>query len=180
MSTRIRRTLLCACLAALALPATAAAATVPVAPPGAAAKGDFSVAAKTAAKSGCRAKNVIAFRGTNRYKVRHVARIRCSNVRVRINCRSNLLQGTERISRLRSNGRKRCRAASSYAESDRYEEGAAFTQRYRYKITLRNKRQKWSGTTPKCPKRSNKRRTLTCKSSHFTAAPERSVDRIRS
>lgn len=178
MSTRIRRTLLCACLAALALPATAGAGAI--APPGSEAEEGFSTAARAAADPGCRAKSVIAFRGEARFKVRHLSMIRCTNVRVRINCRANLLHGTDSISRLRSNGRDRCRVGTPFAQSDRYEEGEPFTQRYRYKLTLRNRRQHWSGTTRKCPKRSNERRTLTCRSSHTTVAPRRSVDKISS
>lgn len=180
MSTRIRRTLLCVCLTALALPTGAAASTVAVAPPGPDTKGAFSAAARTAADPGCRARNVIDFRGEAAFRVRHTGLIRCSRVNVRIRCVANLLQGEDRISSERSGGRDRCRVGTPFAESDPYPAGTEFTQNYRYKLTLKNRRQKWSGTTEQCPRRSNKRRTLTCRSSHATVAPERSVETIRS
>lgn len=180
MSTPVRRTLLCACLSALALPTAAGAAPVEVAPPGAEAKGGFSSAARAATNPGCRAKNVIAFRDQVSVKVRHTGLIRCSNVRVRITCAANLSHEGERISSLKARGSDRCRIGTPFARSDRYPAGDSFTQSYRYQLTLKNRRQKWSGTTAKCPKRSNKRRTLTCRGSHSTVAPNRSVDTIRS
>jgi opacity protein-like surface antigen len=180
MSSRIRRTLVCACLTALAVPVAAGAAPVQVAPPGAGGEGAFTTAARAAAANpGCLAKSVIDFQGQTRFKVRHTAQIRCSNVNVRVNCFAKLFRGNERISTLQDRGSDRCRDGSSFADSVRYAAGVQFTQNYRYEITLKNRRKQWAGTTRKCPKRTNDRRTLICKASHTTPAPERSKETIR-
>lgn len=179
MNRRIRSVLLCLCLGALTIPASAAAGTVPVAPPGGDDDASLSTAARTAASSGCNSRNVIAFKGEPDARVRHAGRIRCRTFRVRIRCVANLLQGTERINSVRSQGRNRCRVAMPLSE-ERYADGTRFTQNYRYKLTLVNKRLRWTGTTPDCPRRSKNKRTLTCRGSHTTRAPDRSVDRIRS
>jgi hypothetical protein len=180
MSTRIRRTLVCACLTALAVPAAAGAAPVEVDPPGARGEGAFSTAARD---PGCSARNIIGFRedqGQARSRVRHAGVIRCTRINVRIVCSANLFRGTTRISQLRSRGSDSCSIGSAFSESNRYPDGSRFTQKYRYELTLRNDRKRWSGTTRKCPKRSKDRRTLVCKASHSTTSPNRSVETIRS
>lgn len=179
MNSRIRSAILCLCLGGLVLPASATAGTVPVAPPGSGGDGAFSAAARSAANSGCSSMNVIAFRGTPNSRVRHGGRIRCENVRVKIRCNANLLRGADRISSLRSQGHKRCQVGMPFS-AKRWPGGTPFTQNYRYKLTLKNRRLRWKGTTEDCPRRSNKRRTLTCRGSHTTTAPTKSVDRIKS
>ncbi len=179
MTSRIRRTLVCASLAVLALP-TAASGAVEVAPPGADAKGTVSPASRAAADPGCEANNVIAFRGSTTYRVRHSGDIRCSNIRVRIRCSASLLHEGQQISQLSDRRRDRCQIGSTFAESEQYPAGDEFTQNYRYKLTLLNKRQKWSGTTRKCPRRKNERRTLICSASLSATAPNRSSDTISS
>jgi hypothetical protein len=180
MTTFIRRTLIGACLAALAIPAAAAASTADVAPPGSDAKGGFTAAARSAADPGCRAKNVISFRGQATFRVRHTGLIRCENINVRIHCAANLLHEDELISHIEAGDRNRCRIGTPFSESEQYPPGEEFTQKYRYKLKLLNDRKKWSGTTRKCPRRSNQRQTLTCKASHTATVPDRSVDTIRS
>ncbi len=178
VSSRIRRTLICASLAGLTVPAVATGRTIDVAPPDSATTGAPSAASRTAADPGCRAKNVIAFRGEANFRVRHTGLLRCSNVNVRIRCSARLFHEDEQISQIASRDRNRCRIGTPFSDSDQYPAGEEFTQNYRYKLTLLNRRQEWSGTTRKCPKRSNERRTLTCRSSHTTTAPDRSVDKI--
>jgi hypothetical protein len=179
MTSRIRRTLLFASVAVLAAPAAASGAAE-VAPLGADAKGTVSPATRAAADPGCEANNVIAFRGAATYRVRHSGDIRCSNVRVRIRCAASLLHEGEQISQLNGRGRDRCQIGSTFAESEQYPAGDEFVQNYRYKLTLLNKRQKWSGTTRKCPRRKNERRTLVCHASQTATAPNRSSDTISS
>jgi hypothetical protein len=181
MTSRIRRTLLCASLAVLAVP-TAAANAGEVAPPGAAAKGTVSPASRAAADPGCEANNVIAFRGSEvpGFRVRHSSFLRCSNIRVRIRCSATLLHEGEQISQIGDRGRDRCRVGTPFSESDLYPAGDGFTQNYHYKLTLLNRRQKWADTTRKCPRRKNERRTLICNASHSTTAPNRSTDGISS
>jgi hypothetical protein len=179
MTSRIRRTLLCVSFAVLAVP-TVASAAVEVSPPGSDAKGAFSPASRAAANPGCEANNVIAFRGSTTYRVRHSGDIRCTNVRVRIRCSASLLHDGQQISQLSDRGRDRCRFGSTFAESEQYLAGDEFTQNYHYKLTLLNKRQKWSGTTRKCPRRKNERRTLVCHASQTATAPNRSSDSISS
>lgn len=183
MSPRIRRTLVSACLCALALPAVAGAAPDEVAPPGGEGEGTFSTAAQTAATDpGCRAKNVIAFREVtvDRSRVRHSGLIRCSRVNVRIACAAKLFRGNTPISDLRDRGSDRCRIGTPFAQSAPYRDGSSFTQKYRYELTLKNRRKQWAGTTRKCPERRNDRRTLICKGTHSTLAPEGSKETIRS
>lgn len=173
MASRVTRTLIVLSLAGLAVPAGATAAEG-VAPPG-----SSDAAASTAAVEsdpGCEAKAVIAFKGAPESQVRHVARVRCRDVKVRIRCNSNLLAEGVRISRERNARANRCRAASAFADSGDYPAGTEFTQRYRLKLKLKKRFQSWTGTTDECPKRSKNKRTLTCRGSQTTVAPERSVD----
>lgn len=180
MTSRIRRTLLCASLAVLVVPAAASA--VDVAPLGSDAKGTVAPASRAAADPGCEARNLIAFRGSDvpGFRVRHSSFLRCSNVRVRIRCSATLLHGDEQLSQISDGGRDRCRIGTPFSESDRYPRGDEFTQNYHYKLTLLNRRQKWADTTRKCPRRKNERRTLICNASHATTAPNRSTDGISS
>ena len=176
------RTLLCLSLAALALPAPAAAGSGPLSPPASGGGEVRSTAVTTAARPGCRSTNVIEFRDrtviplVRRYAVRHTGRIRCE-VPTTIRCHATLFQGDRRISEIGSKGRNRCEIASSFGESDSYRSGTWFRQNYRYKLTLRRKRQHWAGTSGFCPKLSDNRRTLTCHDSHATSAPRRHVDK---
>ena len=179
MTARFRRTVLLACLCALALPAGAAAAPVDVAPPGSGGAGASAAAVGTAANPGCSAKSMIEFRGNANFRVRHNSLISCSQVNVRIKCSADLFRGNVLFSHLQSRDSNRCRVGSPFSVQ-RFAPGTQFTQKYRYELTLKNRRQRWAGTTEKCPRRSNERRTLTCRSSHTTLAPTKSVDRISS
>ena len=176
MTTPLRRLLLPLFLVALAAPASAAA-TVPVAPPGG--SGDsFTAAAKAAADPGCRSSNVIEFQRRptvlERYGVRHAGRVRCE-VPIRSRCRATLFQGDRKVSEIGDRGRNRCRMGSNYFGS--FMSSAPFRQNYSYRLTLRRDGQRWAGTSQFCPKRRNNRRTLICRDSFSTVAPEPKVDK---
>lgn len=174
MRTRLGRSLLCACLAIVVLPAGAAAATE-VTPP---ASGGEDAVSAAASDSGCNAENVIEFKGdVPLYRVRHTGLIRCTR-NVRIRCVADLFHGDEPISHLQDRGDDRCRIGSAFSASRRYPAGDQFTQDYSYKLTLQNRRKVWAGTNRWCPRLSNERRTLTCRGSHTTKAPRGSVERI--
>lgn len=165
-------------LCALALTATqAAAAEAParVAPPVAAgAGGDFSAAAR---RPGCRSQNVIDFQGLLlAFRARHFGRLTC-NVPTQLRCRAVLSDAQGPVSRLGDRGRDRCSMASDYSSSKRYPTGAGFIERFVYRIKLRRARERWSGTTGFCPRRSRNQRVLFCRDSHRTNAPLRSVVR---
>jgi len=176
MTTPLRRLLLPLFLVALAAPASAAA-TVPVAPPGG--SGDsFTAAAKAAADPGCRSSNVIEFQRRptvlERYGVRHAGRVRCE-VPIRSRCRATLFRGDVQISQIGDRGRNRCTMGSNFFGEHR--PGSGFRQNYSYRLTLRRDGQRWAGTSQFCPKRRNNRRTLICRDSFSTVAPEPKVDK---
>jgi hypothetical protein len=168
--TRIRTTILCLALGSLAVPASVGAGTVPVAPPEPGSVDGFSPAARAAVSSGCVSRNTIEFRGPALYEVRHYGRIRCE-IPTRIRCSATLFDANRQISEIGSRGRDRCFMASSFRGG--YPAGASFVERFRYRITLRREGQTWSRTTAYCPERTNHRRTLICRDSHRTKAPNR-------
>jgi len=175
MTAPLRRILLPLSLVALAVPASAAAA--PVAPPGGSG-GSFATAAKAAADPGCRSFDVIEFRARTTppqtYKVRHAGRVRCE-VPIRSRCHATLFQGERRVSEIGGRGRNRCRMGSDYFGA--FQAGAPFRENYSFRLTLRREGQRWAGTSQFCPKRKNRRRTLICRGSHATVAPQPEVDR---
>jgi hypothetical protein len=176
MTTPLRRLLLPLSVFALAVPASAAADTVPVTPLGGS-DGSFAAAAKAAADPGCRSSNVIEFRDPTLpppYAVRHAGRIRCE-VPIRSRCHATLFQGDRKVSEIGDRGRNRCRMASSYFGA--YKAGAPFRENYSYRLTLRRDGQRWAGTSNFCPKRRNNRRTLICRDSHATVAPQRDAEK---
>lgn len=174
MPAPLRRSLLPLCIVALAVPASAAAA--PVAPPDAAG-GSYAATARAAADPGCRSSNVIAFDRVQtvpaRWAVRHAGRIRCE-VPIRSRCAATLYKRDVKISEIANTGRNRCRVGTDFFGS--HPGGIAFTQRYSYRLTLRDRDQRWAGTSAFCPERRNERRTLICRDSHTTTSPQPSVD----
>ena len=179
MTTPLRRLLLPLSIVALAVPASASGATVPVAPP--AGSGDsFAAAAKAAADPGCRSYDVIEFQarttplGQERFAVRHGGSIRCE-VPIRSRCRATLFQGERKVSEIGGRGRNRCRMGSDYFGA--FQAGAPFRETYSFRLTLRREGQRWAGTSQFCPKRRNNRRTLICRDSHTTVAPQRDPDK---
>lgn len=164
--------------AALALPASASAGTIAVAPPELGPSGDYSAAATGERDPGCRSRNAIEFRegARGRYRVRHVGRMVCG-LPTRIACRAVLSHRGETIAADSGVGRDRCAMGSSFAESARYDAGEPFKDYFRYRIKLRNERQRWAGTSEYCPERRNRRRVLVCYDSFRTAAPNRAVVR---
>jgi hypothetical protein len=175
MPAPLRRSLLPLCILALAVPAGAAAA--PVAPPGDAG-GSYAATARAAADAGCRSSNLIEFDQvqtlpTPRWAVRHAGRIRCE-VPIRSVCWAALYKRDVKISEISNTGRNRCRVGTDFFGS--HPGGIAFTQRYSYRLTLRDRDQRWAGTSAFCPERRNERRTLICRDSHTTTSPQRSVD----
>ena len=178
MTTPLRRLLLPLSLVALAIPASAAADTGRVAPPGG--SGDsFSAAAEAAADPGCRSSNVIEFEQRTtlpepRYAVRHAGRVRCE-VPIRSRCHATLFREGVKVSEIGNRGRNRCRMASDFF--GKHPAGTGFRENYSYRLTLRRERQRWAGTSQFCPKRTNHRRTLVCRDSHATVAPRREVDK---
>jgi len=177
MAAPLRRFLLPLSLVALAVPASAAAGTVPVAPPGG--SGDsFTTAAKAAADPGCRSFDVIEFQRVStvprKDAVRHAGRVRCQ-VPIRSRCHATLFQGERRVSEIGGRGRNRCRMGSDYFGA--FQAGAPFRENYSFRLTLRREGQRWAGTSQFCPKRRNNRRTLICRDSHTTVAPQRDPDK---
>ncbi len=177
MTTPLRRLLLPLSLVVLAVPASAAADTVPVAPPGG--SGDsFTAAAKAAADPGCRSTNVIEFQRNStvleRYAVRHAGRIRCE-VPIRSRCHATLFRGDAKVSEIGDRGRNRCTMGSRFFGS--HPPTVGFRENYSYRLTLRRDDQRWAGTSRFCPKRKNNRRTLICRDSHATVTPERDADK---
>ena len=178
MTTPLRRLLLPLSLVALAVPASAAAGTVPVAPPGD--SGGYSATAfKAAADPGCRSSNVIEFepRSTlppRTHAVRHAGRVRCE-VPIRSRCHATLFREGVKVSEIGDRGRNRCTMGSNFF--GKYPAGIEFRQNYSYRLTLRRDGQRWAGTSKFCPKRRNNRRTLICRDSHTTTAPERAVEK---
>ncbi len=176
MTTPLRRLLLPLSLVALAVPATAAG-TAPVAPPGD--SGGYSATAfKAAADPGCRSFNVIEFRRRStvleRYGVRHAGRVRCE-VPIRSRCRATLFREGVKVSEIGDRGRNRCTMGSNFFGE--HAPGIGFRENYSYRLTLRRDGQRWAGTSKFCPKRKNNRRTLICRDSHTTVAPEREPDK---
>ncbi len=176
MATPLRRLFLPLSIVALAVPASASGATVPVAPP--AGSGDsFAAAAKAAADPGCRSYDVIEFPNPALpppYAVRHGGNIRCE-VPIRSRCHATLFQGERKVSEIGGRGRNRCRMGSDYFGA--FQAGAPFRENYSFRLTLRREGQRWAGTSQFCPKRKNRRRTLICRGSHATVAPQPEVDR---
>ena len=104
MTTPLRRLLLPLSIVALAVPASASGATVPVAPPSGSSD-SFATAAKAAADPGCRSYDVIEFQarttplGQERFAVRHGGNIRCE-VPIRSRCHATLFQDSQKISEI--------------------------------------------------------------------------------
>lgn len=176
------RTIPCLCLAAaLALPAAAAGAEpVEVRVPFAGTTQGFSAAA-AGGDPGCSHRNTIAYSKVSdvppTYRVRHFGRTACDNVNERIRCRSELFAGTttagEPISTIASRGRNGCSMASEFQDSAAYPEDAQFTERYRYRYTLVNRRKRWDrdSLTGDFCKITNEARTLTCTGTHSGSPP---------
>lgn len=176
--TKTRWMLAAACLAAMALPQSAAAEIVAVAPPTIGPKGAYTTAARAAARDdGCVSRNTIAFRETPllRYRARHFGKIRCE-VPTRIRCFAVLVETSSspprKVSEISARGRDRCRMASSFSTSDAYVAGTGFGEFFRYRLLLRKKRHRWAGTSSYCPKLKRDRRVLICQDVHRTLAPE--------
>ncbi len=179
MTAPLRRLLLPLSIVALAVPASASGATVPVAPPSGSSD-SFATAAKAAADPGCRSYDVIEFQarttplGQERFAVRHGGNIRCE-VPIRSRCHATLFQDSQKISEIGNRGRNRCRMGSNFFGG--YDAGDGFRENYNFRLTLRRDGQRWAGTSSFCPKRKNHRRTLICRDSHATVAPKREVDK---
>ncbi len=177
MTTPLRRLLLPLSIVALAVPASAVADTVPVAPLGGS-DGSFAAAATTL-DDGCRTFNVIKFDQRTSlpepgYAVRHVGRVRCE-VPIRSRCHATLFRGDVKVSEIGDRGRNRCRMGSNFFGA--YDAGVDFRENYKFRLTLRRDGQRWAGTSQFCPKRKNHRRTLICRDSHATEAPQPDVDK---
>lgn len=125
----------------------------------------------------CFSRNVIDFAGTLLYRVRHHGLLRCEGMPLqRVSCYSRLFEvrgGSMRaISTLESHGRSRCSVASQFDDSALYLAGERFREVLRYRLTLR-RGFRYLGPDEFCSELSANRRTLTCRDSHGTSAPNR-------
>ncbi len=106
------------------------------------------------------------------FRARHFGIARC-DVPVDMTCRADLFDEGGQVSDIKGRGENRCRMASKYRRSDRYPPGESFDESFRYRLTLRPDRLRWSGTSNFCPSRKNHRKTLVCRDRHGTVAPQR-------
>ncbi len=175
MKTRSRITTLCLCLAAAALPASAAASEpVVVAPPAlaGATSADFGTAGMN---SGCRSRNGIEFREDSpaQYQVKHFFRHSCDAPVRRSECLARLFHddggSLEKISTISEVGRKNCEKASGFTSAS-YGLGDRFVERYSYKLTLKSGFV-WGKPQGDYCSRTNERRTLVCSGNFETFAP---------
>lgn len=179
MKSPARLTFLCLCLGLTgALPATAGADPVEVAPPADSAQGAVGAAGSN---SGCRSKNVIVFdeEDPEPYAVRHHGDIACEAPLRRSECVARLftiVSGTPaEVSEEQDTGRRQCAYDSGF-QGGTYPAGTEFSERYVFKLTLKQGFV-WTQPGDDFCRRRNERRQLVCNDSHQTTAPTREVDR---
>jgi hypothetical protein len=179
MKSPARLAFLCLCLGlAGALPATASADPVEVAPLADSAQGAVGAAGSN---SGCRSRNVIVFQETavpGEHAARHHGEVSCEAPLVRSECIARLFVITggtpTEVSEERDTGTKRCAYDSGF--SGAYTMGQEFSERYTFKLTLKPGF-KWTKPGDDFCQRRNERRQLVCSDSHQTVVPTREVDR---
>ena len=171
---------LCLCFAA-ALPATAAADPVEVAPLGSSASaGDVGAAGSN---SGCVSRNVIAFSGDDPgpFAVRHQGEIGCEAPLQRSECVARLFQVVgdvpAELNEERDSGQRQCAYNSGFFGA--FAEGDEFLERYTFKLTLK-RGFRWGKPSDGFCVRRNQNRQLVCSDSHQTSAPDREPDRHES
>jgi hypothetical protein len=178
MKTRPRRSIVCICLLAGALPASAVAAEpVLVEPPAPAEAGDVGAAGVSTAgmNSGCRSRNGIEFsERVDSYNVRHFFDHSCTAPVRRSECVARLFEerpdGVREISEIREVGGKTCAEVSNREGPYPLAERQVFLERYIYKLTLKSG-YVWGKPPTNYCQRTNERRTLVCSDNFRTRAP---------